>query len=97
MRVRYGRRALAQLEEILDYIESENPAVAAAFSERLQRLSQLVAQFPLMGRPTDKPGVRIVSIPEYRYVVFYRILTDRDEIRILRIRHTSRRPDTGHR
>jgi addiction module RelE/StbE family toxin len=97
MRVRYSPKALAQLEEIFNYIESESPAAAAAFSERLQRLSRLIAQFPLMGRPTDKPGARIVSIPEYRYVVFYRIQTDQNEIRILRIRHTSRRPATSYR
>jgi toxin ParE1/3/4 len=97
MRVRYNAKALAQLEGILSYIENENPAAAVAFSERLQRLSRLVAQFPLMGRPTDRPGVRILGIPDHRYVVFYRILADRDEIRILRIRHTSRRPIAGYR
>lgn len=97
MKVRYNATALAQLDEILSYIQNETPAAAAAFSERLQRLTRLVAQFPLMGRPTDKPGVRILGIPEHRYVVFYRILADRDEIRILRIRHTSRRPVAGYR
>ena len=44
-----------------------------------------------MGRPTDKDGVRIMGVRRYPYVVFYKILPDRDEVRILRVRHTARR------
>ena len=97
MKLRYSPRALAQLGAILEYFESDNPPAATAFLKRFERLVQLIETFPLTGRPTDKPEVRIVGIPQYRYVIFYRVLVDQDEVRILRIRHTSRRPTKDYR
>jgi len=31
-------------------------------------------------------------VRRYPYVVFYKVLPDPDEVRILRVRHTARRP-----
>jgi toxin ParE1/3/4 len=78
MNVRYSRRALRQLEQILSYIEKDNPAAAAAVAGRIESLVALLGRYQTMGRPTDN-------------VVFYKILPDRDEVRILRVRHTARR------
>lgn len=84
MRVSYSRRTLAQLEDIFAYIAKDNPAAAAALARRIETLALLLGQHPAIGRPTDKEGL----IP---YVLFYKVLADRDEVRILRIRHTARR------
>jgi toxin ParE1/3/4 len=92
MKVRYSRRALRQLEQIFSYIEKDNPAAAPAVADRIESLVALLGRYPSMGRPTDKDGVRIMGVRRYPYVVFYKILPDRDEVRILRVRHTARRP-----
>jgi len=92
MKVRYSRRALRQLEQIFSYIEKDNPAAAPAVADRIESLVALLGRYPSMGRPTDKHGVRIMGVRRYPYVVFYKILPDRDEVRILRVRHTARRP-----
>jgi plasmid stabilization system protein ParE len=38
----------------------------------------------------QRPGVRVVPLIRYPYKIFYRIADD--TVRILHIRHTSRRP-----
>ena len=92
MRISYSRRALAQLDEIFAYIEKNNPAAAATFMDRVDTLVALLGKYPMMGRVTDKAGVRVMGVRGYPYLVFYKILTERDEVRILRVRHTARRP-----
>lgn len=93
MRVRYNRRAVLQLAAIFDYIAADNPMAAAAVTRRVETVVALIGRYPAMGRPTDKPGVRVLSIPPYPYVIFYKVSEDRGEVRVLRVRHTARRPD----
>jgi addiction module RelE/StbE family toxin len=95
MRVAYGRRALAQLDEIFSYVARDSPAAAANMAARIESLVMLLGTFPQMGRATDKPGTRVIGVPGYPYLIFYRILAD--EVRILRVRHSARRPLPGYR
>jgi addiction module RelE/StbE family toxin len=94
MKVRYSRRALTQLDQIFSYIAKDNPAAASAVVERIDALATLLGRYPTMGRPTDKEGVRVMGVRRHPYLVFYKILPDRDEVRILRVRHMARRPLT---
>ena len=91
MRVCYSRRALVQLEDIFAYIAKDNPTAAAAVVRRVEALALLLGRHPAIGRPTDKEGVRVMSARPYPYVLFYKVLAERDEVRILRVRHTARR------
>ena len=97
MKVTYSPRALAQVDEIFSYIARDNPAAAKTLVARIEHLTALLGNVPRLGRATDHPDVRILSVPRYPYVIFYRILAERDEIRILRVRHTARRPLRGYR
>jgi toxin ParE1/3/4 len=45
-----------------------------------------------MGRMTDQPGVRVLPVVRYPYLIFYTVVDESDEVRILRIRHGRRRP-----
>jgi toxin ParE1/3/4 len=92
MRVSYSRRALAQLDEIFAYIAKDNETAAKAVVDRIDALVRLLGKYPTIGRATDKEGVRVIGVRRYPYLVFYKILSDRDEVRILRVRHTARRP-----
>ena len=95
MRVIYTSRALAQLERITSYIAVDNPAAANALANRIEHLTSLLSRRPFMGRPTDEAGVRLLSVPRYPYVVFYRVRPEKEEVRIFRIRHTARRSLKG--
>jgi len=92
VRVRYSRRALVRLEDIFAYIARNNPNAAAAVVRRVEALALfLLGEHPAIGRPTDKEGVRVMSVRPYPYILFYKVLAERDEVRILRVRHTARR------
>jgi toxin ParE1/3/4 len=90
MKVRYTLRAFAERERIFEYLDARNPKAARAIVGLIkQRIEQLGDQ-PYKGRGTNRPGIYMLWITPYRYRVFYRI--DDDEVVVIHIRHTSRRP-----
>ena len=92
MKVRYSRRALAQLDEIHRYITQFNPRAAAQVVARIEELCQKLGEFPGMGHMTEQADVRVLPVVRYPYLIFYTIIPANDEVRILRIRHGRRRP-----
>jgi toxin ParE1/3/4 len=92
MRVEYSKRAIADLREIAAYYaRSGSPAVAERIAARIQEVVAQISGSPLSGRSVvQRPGVRVVLLVNYRYKIFYRVAGE--TIRIIHIRHTSRRP-----
>ena len=90
MKVRYTRRALRQLAEILDYVDARSPQGAENIKRRLQAIIDLLADHPNSGRITSKPGIRRAVVRPYPYVIFYR--PDATGIVIHGVRHAARRP-----
>ena len=93
MIVRYTRRAQAQLDEIHSYIESHDPRAARAVVAYIRDSIARLGWFPERYRKTDRlPGVRMLPIVRYPYLVFYTIDATAEEVWILGIRHSSRDP-----
>ena len=92
MRVKWRARALGELEAILKYVAAERPAAAEAIARRIEATAGYLSIFPELGHPTNVAGVRTKLVPGCPYRLFYTILEDRDEIRILRVRDVRRRP-----
>jgi toxin ParE1/3/4 len=90
MSVRYSRRALVDIVRIADYVQEHNPRAAAALEKRIRSSIEQLQTFPLIGRPTDDPDMRMFPIVRYPYLVFYEV-TDR-EIVVHHIRHARRKP-----
>jgi plasmid stabilization system protein ParE len=90
MKVSYSPRAVSQITKAFDYIAQDNPAAANAFLIRVESIASLLSARPGIGRMTRKTGVQVVSLQPYRYLLFYKALHERDEIRIIRVRHMSR-------
>jgi toxin ParE1/3/4 len=89
MRVIWSPTALRQLARIFEYLDELNPRAALQVSASMVTVADSLESFPHRGRPAGKTGVReLVTI--YPYVIRYRVT--RDEVRILRVRHTSRLP-----
>lgn len=93
MKVRYSRRALAQLDDIYNYIEAHDAQAAAAVKARIKRSIDRLARFPYSGRATDNPSIRLLAIRRYPYLVFYSVDDDAREVHILRVRHSVRDPE----
>lgn len=86
--VRLSPKAVADLEDIGDYIARDNPSRAASFVEELETACSRIAENPRAYASRDSlvPGIRMAV---YRhYLIFFRILDH--EIRVERIVHGAR-------
>ena len=90
MKVRYTRRALRQLTEILAFIDARSPQGADNVKRRLQAVINLLTDHPNSGRLTSKNGIRRAVVRPYPYVIFYR--SDTTGIVIHGVRQAARRP-----
>jgi toxin ParE1/3/4 len=81
--------ALDQLDAVGTYIEQFNPRAAGDVATHLLAAGNSLENFPHRGRPIPGTTMREL-VTAYPYVIRYRIV--RDTVRILRIRHTARRP-----
>jgi toxin ParE1/3/4 len=93
VRVRWLRRALANLEAEADYIGEENPATAARVVERVFRAVNQVKKNPAMGQPGRVAGTRELVVDGTPYIVPYRVRED--AVEILRVFHARRKWPKG--
>jgi plasmid stabilization system protein ParE len=90
MNVVYAPRALRDLDSIVAYHIERNPAGAFNVLGAIKSSIDTLSFFPQIGRLVDNAGHRRVPVLRYPYLIFYRVAGD--ELLILHIRHTSRRP-----
>ena len=90
MRVRFTTRARAHLDAIFEYVARQNPVAAREMVAIIESLASALEERPELGHPTRIQWVRILAVPRLPYRVSYEL--GPKEIRILTIRHTSRRP-----
>lgn len=88
-RVIWSPSALREVALIVNYLWDFNPVAANKVAESLIEAGDRLANFPHRGRPVPATTMREL-IATYPYIIRYRIT--HDEVRILRVRHTSRRP-----
>jgi toxin ParE1/3/4 len=95
MRVEYSKRALSDVRNIAAfYANSDSPSVGEAVETRIQEIVDRLAQAPRSGRSVaERPNVRVVPLLRYPWNVFYTF--SGEVVRIVHIRHSSRRPWTG--
>jgi toxin ParE1/3/4 len=87
--VRWLKTARNNRFEQLDYIAADNPTAAARVDEEIERQTDLLAQFPKMGREGRVNGTRELVINRSPYIVVYRVKEDR--IEIIRLLHGAQR------
>ena len=90
MRLRYTLPALADLGAILDYIAAHSPQGARRVQARIQALTDLLLQYPHIGRRTNDPSIRRMTTTPYPYLVFYE--ATENEIIVHAVRHAARNP-----
>jgi toxin ParE1/3/4 len=61
-----------------------------AVVERIETLTALLEEFPLVGHLTDEDGVRMLSVVRYPFLIFYATDEAAGEIVILHVRHSAR-------
>ncbi|QQO36796.1 type II toxin-antitoxin system RelE/ParE family toxin [Bradyrhizobium diazoefficiens] len=90
VKVRYTKRALAQIDEALTYINARSPQGATHVRDRIVALIALLEDRPYAGRQTTRAYVRRLPVNPYPYLIDYRVTST--EIVIMRFRHAARRP-----
>jgi toxin ParE1/3/4 len=66
LKLRYTRRAAAELEDVLAYIAERSPQGARRVQARIQTVISLLLRYPLVGRLVSKGSFGAQSLPLFR-------------------------------
>jgi toxin ParE1/3/4 len=91
MRVVWTEPALDGIARAYDYLYDFNPQAARQVAADIREVGNALVNFPHRGRQVPNSSMREV-MTAYPYIIRYRI--NGDEVIILRVRHTARRPTT---
>lgn len=89
LRVRWLRKALANLEAHAQYIARDNPDAARRVVAAIERSVAVVARYPASGRPGRVDGTRELVVPGAPYILPYRVRGQ--AVEILRVLHAARK------
>ncbi len=89
LKVRWLKRALANLEAEAEYISRESHAAAQRVVLAIEQAVRLLAGHPAMGRAGRVEGTRELVVMGTPYIVPYRVREDRVEV--LRVFHAARK------
>ncbi len=92
MRLRWSRRALADLDRIARRIAADKPLAAVEFAAAVRTSVQRLAAFPLLGRTGALADTRELVVHR-NYLVTYRV--HGDEVQVLQIWHVARNGPRG--
>jgi toxin ParE1/3/4 len=91
MKVTYKQRALGDIDDVFGYLQKRSPVAARNVLQAINETISAVAAHPYAAEQTSNPDIRVRLVSRYRYKIFYRIV-DAETVRIIHIRHASRRP-----
>ena len=81
MELVWDDEALADLEDIFNWIAQESPAAAKTVVDRLFSSTELLIDFPFMGHAGREPNTFEWVVPRLPYIVVYEV--DRAQQRIV--------------
>jgi toxin ParE1/3/4 len=81
--------AFVDREAILNRLHKRSEGGASNVIASIKAAVQLLSEQPDSGLKTNAPGVLVLVLSDYPYLIFYRVR--RDTLELLHIRHTSRR------
>ncbi len=89
MRVEKSPRAQRDIDETWLHIAKKNSvSVADEWLSRIDECFRKLSIYPRSGRAREDLGHELRSIPEYPYLILYRVLSDR--VQVVRVVHGSR-------
>ena len=90
LRVRFSNLALADLEGIAAYIGKDSEAAVRRVILRIEEVCRKLGEVPGMGRVSEVPPARKLTVPPWRYKIIYEIDEAQGEVMILRVYHGAR-------
>ena len=84
----YSGRALENLERAFEFLLKENPSAAIAAADAIASAVDNLAAHPLVGRRIHEDlRELVISFGDTGYIAVYRFVVQKDEVRILALRH----------
>ena len=88
--VLFHSKALAELDEVVLYLNQQQPDLGDEFLDSVEQSIDIIARFPDTW-PCVRKDLRRILVPRFHYSIFYR-LTRHDTIEIIAVMHPKRRP-----
>ncbi len=88
MNLRFTPQALQDLRDIQEYLLPRSASGAEHVRLAIEYTVDLLAQFPGIARNTDMENIRVISVINYPYLVYHRLI--KKEIEVIHIRHYRR-------
>ncbi len=88
MRARLSPRAISDLDSIREYLVPLSPRGAESVRRAIAETVALLKHYPRVGRESTIPGLRVIPVVRYGYLIYYKV--GAGEILILHIRHAAR-------
>ena len=92
MRLTWSVRSLTELGAIFDYLSESSPRAARKVIGTNKSSAERLAVMPELGRKTDVARIRVLPVIQVPYLVFYTVTDTSDEVHVLSVRHSARRP-----
>jgi toxin ParE1/3/4 len=92
VRLRYTLPALAELDAVLNHIAGRSPQGVRRIQTRMKAIIDLLLLHPNIGRRTNDPSIRRMTVSPYPYLIFYEVTET--EIVIHAVRHGARDPSS---
>jgi len=83
--IRWLKTAARNRLEQLAYVAQDNPAAAVKLDEEIERHTDMLSEYPLMGREGRVKGTRELVVGRTPFIAVYRV--KRKRIEILRLLH----------
>ncbi len=88
MRIVFAEPAARDLEDIIDYIATDNPAAAERVYRAIVTAAERLQDFPQIGHVGRLPGTRELSIASLPYVLVYQLSSE--IVTVVAVFHTAR-------
>jgi addiction module RelE/StbE family toxin len=95
MQVRWSPSAAHDLEQIFDYLRTDNLRTARRVAQAIYQRVEALAAHPYQGRSGRLPGTRELPLPPLPFIVVYRVLETRDALEVAGVIHGVQRWPPG--
>ena len=91
MQIRWSPAAAADLEQLFDYIRTDNPGAAQRVAQTIYERAAGLGTYPYQGRRGRVAGTRELPLSPLPFIVVYRVLEHADAIEIVNVIHGAQR------
>lgn len=97
MKLVFDEHAIADLENIYNWIAQDSPATAKTVVDRLFSSTELLISFPFMGHAGHDPDTLEWVVPRLPYVVVYEVDRVRERVVVTAVFHGAQDRESGGR